>query len=113
MFEIVLSLCMVASPETCETRLLPVSAVDCTQAVARAEEIAPDWGDALLAGPFDCVERPISGMAFEEAAPGVYVHRGHVQDVTPDNLGDVANIGFIIGDESVAVIDAGGQPCGG
>ncbi|WP_439526786.1 quinoprotein relay system zinc metallohydrolase 2 [Roseovarius mucosus] len=109
MFEIVLSLCLLANPETCETRLLPVGAADCAQALARAEEIAPEWGDALLAGPFDCVARPESGIAFEEAAPGVYVHHGQVADVTPGNLGDVANIGFIIGEDSVAVIDAGGS----
>ena len=109
MFEIVLSLCLVASPETCETRLLPVGAADCAQALARAERIAPDWGDGLLAGPLTCVTRPESALIFEEAAPGLYVHRGQVADVTPDNLGDVANIGFIVGDESVAVIDAGGS----
>ncbi|ARE82954.1 hydroxyacylglutathione hydrolase [Roseovarius mucosus] len=109
MFEIVLSLCLLANPETCETRLLPVGAADCAQALARAEEIAPDWGDALIAGPFDCVERPNSGMAFAQIAPGVFVHLGQVADVTPDNLGDVANIGFIIGEDSVAVIDAGGS----
>lgn len=109
MFEIVLSLCLVASPETCETRLLPVGAEDCAQALARAEDIAPDWGDLLRSGPFDCVGRPESGLVFDEIAPGVHVHRGQVDDVTPDNLGDVANIGFIVGDQSVAVIDAGGS----
>lgn len=109
MFEIVLSLCLAASPEICETRLLPVAAADCAQAVSRAEEIAPDWGAALVAGRFDCVARPESVLAFEEIAPGVHVHRGQVADVTPDNLGDVANIGFIVGRDSVAVIDAGGS----
>jgi quinoprotein relay system zinc metallohydrolase 2 len=109
MFEIVLSLCLAASPETCEMRLLPVAAADCARALARAEEIAPEWGDALRSGPFDCVARPESGLVFDEVAPGVHVHRGQVADVTPDNLGDVANIGFIVGDESVAVIDAGGS----
>jgi quinoprotein relay system zinc metallohydrolase 2 len=109
MFEIVLSLCLLANPDTCETRLLPVGAQDCAQALARAEEIVPDWGDALIAGPFDCVARPESGLMFEQIAPGVFVHRGQVSDVTPDNLGDVANIGFILGEDSVAVIDAGGS----
>lgn len=109
MFEIVLSLCLAASPEICETRLLPVGAETCLAALARAEEIAPDWDAALVAGGFECVARPASVLAFEEIAPGVHVHRGQVADVTPDNLGDVANIGFIVGRDSVAVIDAGGS----
>ncbi|WP_417729318.1 quinoprotein relay system zinc metallohydrolase 2 [Roseovarius sp.] len=109
MFEVMLSLCLATSPETCVTRLLPVGATECAQALVRAQEIGPDWGDTLVAGAFDCVPRPESGLTFDEIAPGVHVHRGQVADVTPDNLGDVANIGFIIGRDSVAVIDAGGS----
>ena len=43
-----------------------------------------------------------------EAAPGIYVHQGVNEDANPNNRGDIANIGFIIGDETVAVIDTGG-----
>ncbi len=50
-----------------------------------------------------------SGFALNEIAPGIYVHRGVQEDSSPQNLGDIANIGFIIGDKCVAVIDTGGS----
>jgi quinoprotein relay system zinc metallohydrolase 2 len=50
-----------------------------------------------------------SGFALSEIAPGVYVHSGVQEDSSPQNLGDIANIGFIIGYKCVAVIDTGGS----
>lgn len=44
-----------------------------------------------------------------EVAPGVYYHQGVHEDATPENIGAIANVGFIIGDECVAVIDSGGS----
>ena len=45
----------------------------------------------------------------DRIAPGVYVHIGQHKDVDDDYDGDIANIGFIIGAEAVAVIDTGGS----
>lgn len=39
---------------------------------------------------------------------GVFVHFGAQEDSGPRNLGDIANIGFIVGARCVAVIDTGG-----
>lgn len=44
-----------------------------------------------------------------EVAPGHYVHVGSLGERTPDNLGDQANIGFIVGERCVAVVDPGGS----
>lgn len=45
----------------------------------------------------------------EQVAPGVYLHYGIHEQITLQNQGDIANIGFIVGEKSVAVIDTGGS----
>lgn len=52
-------------------------------------------------------------LVMNEVAPGVFVHRGVHEEMTPENRGDVANIGFIVGRRCVAVIDTGGSPAVG
>ena len=51
----------------------------------------------------------VTPLPVEEVAPGVYVHHGVHEEATPENLGGIANIGFVIGDTAVAVIDSGGS----
>jgi len=47
-------------------------------------------------------------FALENPAPGIYVHYGQQAEMKPDNFGDVANLGFVVGARCVAVIDTGG-----
>jgi quinoprotein relay system zinc metallohydrolase 2 len=50
-----------------------------------------------------------ASFAVHAIAPGNYVHYGTHEERSPGNLGDQANIGFIVGDRCVAVIDTGGS----
>ena len=51
-------------------------------------------------------------LSFEikEIEPGFFVHFGKQEENTKQNKGDIANIGFIVGENSVMVIDTGGTP---
>ena len=66
------------------------------------------WAGLCSASP------DIEPLPVEEIAPGVHVHVGH-QVTWPgahgdERAGDIANLGFVVGERCVAVIDTGGSP---
>lgn len=67
---------------------------------AAAVGLALLWASAAAAA----VPLPVT-----EVAPGVFVHLGRQEDFTTENAGGIANLGFVVGERSVAVIDSGGS----
>ncbi|MGX2041305.1 quinoprotein relay system zinc metallohydrolase 2 [Methylocaldum sp. MU1018] len=49
-------------------------------------------------------------LSLQQVAPGIYVHQGTHELPDRHNRGEIANIGFIVGQNCVAVIDTGGSP---
>jgi quinoprotein relay system zinc metallohydrolase 2 len=73
--------------------------------------------DVLLGGACLCslpslavsADSSTGAFATEEVAPGIHIRRGADEVATARNAGAIANIGFILGREAVAVADPGGS----
>jgi quinoprotein relay system zinc metallohydrolase 2 len=61
---------------------------------------------ARSASPGEAAAPP---FPLQEVAPGIFAHAGEIALMSEGNEGDIANIGFVIGDKGVAVVDTGGS----
>lgn len=113
MFELFLTICLQDRPELCADRLVPVAA----ETRELCEASAPAWTEAWrerfpshAISAWYCNDGALAAaLDVEEVVEGVFVHQGRIETPTPENVGDVANVGFVVGEEAVAVIDAGGS----
>ncbi len=77
--------------------------------------------DALLLATFAALRParvlaapvPVLPFAMMEVAPGIHVRPGVHEDATVENQDGIANIGFIVGNTAVAVMDPGGSRADG
>ena len=111
---LILTACLAASPGDCALRLLPQGAGgDAAACQARGDSVSADWlaghpgliGKGWTCAPLD--QAP--ALELTELAPGVHVHRGADGPLSPENRGRIANLGVVVGDQRVAVIDPGGS----
>lgn len=110
-FEILLTSCLAWDPTDCGTGRIPVEG-DLAACRTRARVIAANVPRSAALQSYPCVEAgQFPEFGFSEVAPGVFVHKGHhAPGPDAENRGNISNITFIVGDASVAVIDAGGHP---
>lgn len=79
------------------------------------QDTGDPWRPAIRLALLLCLLSPsaaapgASALPVREIAPGVFLHPGRHDEAAPDDLEDIANIGFVVGSEAVAVIDAGGS----
>lgn len=112
MFEAIVSLCLLSDPAVCRDVLIPgyesISVAECD---AQLRANPPDLKLFLNEEPHGMAAcAPVGDtLRFQQAARGVFVHRGAISDANPENEGDVANVAFVIGKSAVAVIDSGGS----
>ena len=52
----------------------------------------------------------VEALKLNQIGPGIYLHQSDYHWPDKNNHGEIANIGFIAGDQCVAVIDSGGSP---
>lgn len=109
MFEAIVTLCASIEAGPCRDHLLPgYEAETAAVCAAHLAKTPPEIDIARLEAKGAPRCAPVGpALSMTEVATGVFVHRGAIAEPDMDNRGDVSNLGFVIGETSVAVIDSG------
>jgi len=106
-----------AREKTLEERVVPARAANSTPRkttrIALADDITGETTPIALADNItphaSRTTAEARGFVTDEVAPGIHIRRGVDEDVTAQNGNVIANIGFIVGRNAVAVMDPGGS----
>lgn len=112
MFHLIVNACLAISPQECAPVLLPAGDAATQQScIVQSQRIADDWladRPDLTGGDIDCVANAdLPAAPLQQLAPGVHIHLGDPVQMEQSPDGRIANLGVIVGDDSIAVIDAG------
>ena len=107
MFEAVIALCLDLAGGPCRDQLLPgYEAPSEAACLEQLQSNPPEESRPNHKGEPRCV--PVGEpLDVVEVAAGIFVHEGLIAEPNQENKGDVSNMGFVIGEESVAIIDTG------
>ena len=67
------------------------------------------WAFVQCGDPARAASSNLEPLPVHQIAAGVYVYQGAVALMTRENEGAIANLGFVVGNDAVAVIDTGGS----
>ncbi len=112
MFEALVMLCLSAAApqQTCRDVLIPGYAAATREGCVKDLAAAPPvWLADWPGWSATCAAQTPTSLAFDDIGQGVFVHFGAIAEADAKNRGDVANIAFVIGNNSVAVIDSSGS----
>src|SRR5258707_1018537 len=76
---------------------------------AQTIALAAIWAVVQCGVPCRAASDEQEPLPVREIAAGVYVYQGAVALMSTENEGAIANLGFVVGGDAVAVIDTGGS----
>lgn len=107
MFEAIVLVCLTQSGEICREQLIPGYEAQTKSACEQALAEQPPVSISAQHVTTPTCQMVGRALDFNEVAPGLFVHLGMIEEPNNRNLGDAANISFVIGANSVAVVDSG------
>lgn len=110
MYSVFALICLANDPSICREVMIAQPDISAGICVT-SNQVAADWVASrphYTSTSVTCRETN-NGLDFQEVAPGVFAHLGHIALPDGQNLVDISNFGFVVGRDSVVVFDSGGS----